>query len=134
MNLKQLEEDFALLERWEDKYRYLIDMGNHLEPLSESEKTRANKVSGCVSQVWLVKEESGGKLNFRGTSDALIVRGLIGLLLLLYSNKTSNEILATDAHKVFEGLGLSSHITPQRSDGFSAMVARIQDWASAVQK
>lgn len=129
MTLKQLEEDFALLEGWEDRYRYLIDMGNHLEPLSAAEKTRPNKISGCVSQVWLVKEEVGDKLNFRGASDALIVRGLIGLLFLIYSGKTRAEILATDAHKIFEALGLATHITPQRSDGFSAMVVRIQKWA-----
>ncbi len=126
MTLEQLEADFALLERWEDRYRYLIDMGNTLEPLSEGEKTRANKVSGCVSQVWLVSAAKGGRFYFRGTSDALIVRGLIALLLLVYSGKRSEEVLSLDAHEIFEKLGLKAHITPQRSDGFSAMVRRIQ--------
>lgn len=137
MTLAQLEEDFALLEQWEDRYRYLIDLGNRLAPLTETEKTRANKVSGCVSQVWLVRDPAGAeagagdKLNFRGTSDALIVRGLIALLLLIYSGKTGQEILAIDAHETFTSLGLAAHITPQRSDGFSAMVKRIQREAGA---
>ena len=134
MTLQRLEEDFALLERWEDKYRYLIEMGNTLLPVSEAEKNRANKVSGCVSQVWLVKERARDKLIFRGTSDALIVRGLIAMLLLIYSNKTSAEILSTDAHTTFERLGLAAHITPQRSDGFSAMVRRIQKDAQSANK
>ncbi len=129
--LAQLEADFALLESWEDRYRTLIHMGNQLESLTAGEKIRGNKVSGCVSQVWLVAQTNEqGKLNFRGTSDALIVRGLIALLLLLYDNKTPREILSIDAAAAFERLGLAAHITPQRSDGFSAMVQRIQKFAT----
>lgn len=129
MTLEALRSDFALLENWEDKYRYIIDMGNHLTPLTEAEKNRNNKVSGCVSQVWLVKGEDRGKLVFRGTSDALIVRGLIALLILLYSGKTPKQILAINAAALFTELGLEEHITPQRSDGFSAMVMYIKKYA-----
>ena len=130
MRLDKLIDDFTLFDRWEDRYRYLIDLGAKLEPIMPDEQTAKNKVSGCVSQVWLVKEEGArGRLRFRGTSDAHIVRGLIMLLLAIYSNKCPQEILAIDAKPVFSRLGLDDHLSPQRSSGFYAMVERIKRYA-----
>ena len=135
MRLETLIDDFALFDRWEDKYRYLIDLGAKLAPLSDAEQTATNKVSGCVSQVWLVREEGeAGRLRFRGTSDAHIVRGLIMLLLAIYSNKCPQEILAIDAAPVFDRLGLEAHLSPQRSSGFYAMVERIKRYARESEK
>ncbi len=127
ITLQQVLDDFALFETWEDKYRYLIDMGNGLAPLSRGEQVAANKVSGCVSQVWLVSGSGdGGRLIFRGTSDAHIVRGLIALLLKIYSDKLPQEVLEADSQGIFERLGFADHLTPQRSSGFYAMVQRIK--------
>ena len=130
--LEELAEEFALLDDWEDRYRYIIDLGRTLEPLSETEHTDTNKVRGCASQVWLVTEpEAGGRLHFRGDSDAHIVRGLIAILLKLYSDRTSGEILAVDAQGAYERLGLSGALTAQRSNGLFSMVERIRRDAAA---
>ena len=130
--LDELTEEFALLDDWEDRYRYIIDLGRTLEPLSETEHTDENKVRGCASQVWLVTEpEAGGRLHFRGDSDAHIVRGLIAILLKLYSDRTSGEILAVDAQGAYERLGLSGALTAQRSNGLFSMVERIRRDAAA---
>ena len=135
MLLETLIDDFALFDRWEDKYRYLIDLGAKLAPLSIEEQIAKNKVSGCVSQVWLVREQGkGGRLIFRGASDAHIVRGLIMLLFAIYSNKCPQEILAIDAAPVFDQLGLEAHLSPQRSSGFYAMVERIKLYARESEK
>ena len=132
--LDELAEEFALLDDWEDRYRYIIDLGRTLEPLSETEHTDENKVRGCASQVWLVTEpEAGGRLHFRGDSDAHIVRGLIAILLKLYSDRTSGEILAVDAQGAYERLGLSGALTAQRSNGLFSMVERIRRDAAAAQ-
>ncbi|HUD52597.1 SufE family protein [Parvibaculum sp.] len=135
MSIESLIEDFAFLDDWEDRYRYVIELGRELEPLSEAEHAPENKVQGCASQVWLVSEarrETGEThLVFRGDSDAHIVRGLIAILLRIYSGHTPEEILAIDAKDIFMKLGLNEHLSPQRSNGLYSMVGRIQADARA---
>jgi cysteine desulfuration protein SufE len=135
MSIESLIEDFSFLDEWEDRYRYVIELGRELAPLSEAEHSPANKVQGCVSQVWLVTEvdtaDTGPRLVFRGDSDAHIVRGLIAILLRIYSGKTPEEILATEARPILEKLGLNEHLSPQRSNGLYSMVGRIQNDARA---
>ncbi|MBO6635168.1 SufE family protein [Parvibaculum sp.] len=136
MSIQDLVDDFEFLGEWEDRYRYVIELGKELEPLSEEEHSPANKVEGCVSQVWLVNElrtadDGTPLLHFRGDSDAHIVRGLIAILMRLYSDKRPAEILDLDARTVFAKLGLDEHLTPQRSNGLYSMVARIQADAKA---
>jgi cysteine desulfuration protein SufE len=122
--------DFELLDDWEDRYRYVIELGRKLEQMSEAEHSAANKVQGCVSQVWLATrvDRSGvsPRLSFIGDSDAHIVRGLIAILFALYSGKTADEILAIDATEKLSLLHLNEHLTPQRSNGLMAMVRRIK--------
>ena len=126
-DLNALAEDFELLGDWEGQIQYVIDLGRTLDPLSEAEHNEANKVRGCASQVWLVTERApDGRLLFRGDSDALIVSGLIAVLLRLYSGRTAQEILAFDAAKAFETLGLSGALSRQRSNGLMSMVERIR--------
>lgn len=131
MTLNEIIENFTFLDDWDDRYRYLIELGRTLEPLPASAYTDANKVLGCASQVWLRTdvETTGGSephIRFRADSDAHIVRGLIAILLTLYSGKTPSEIAVTDAQPLFQELGLSAHLTPQRSNGVRAMVERIK--------
>jgi cysteine desulfuration protein SufE len=129
MNVDELVESFAALGEWEERYRYLIDIGRKLPPLPEAERTEANKVRGCMSQVWLASTLQPGtppRLELRGDSDAHIVKGLIALLFKLYAGRSPREILALDARSVFERLGLESHITMNRRNGFYAMVERIR--------
>lgn len=124
-----LIEDFELLDNWEERYRYVIELGRDLAPLSEADHSAANKVKGCVSQVWLkteVASDSDPVLQFTGDSDAHIVRGLIAILLKLISGKPASYIVATDVRAVFEKIGLTEHLTPQRSNGLFAMVERIK--------
>ena len=135
--IDEIIENFAVLDDWDDRYRYVIELGRTLEPLPESARTEANKVQGCASQVWMAtrrKPNGDGEpiLSFVGDSDAHIVRGLIAILFALYSGKPARDILATDAVAVFDQLGLREHLTPQRSNGFRSMVARIQSDARAV--
>jgi cysteine desulfuration protein SufE len=125
--LDELAEEFSLLDDWEDRYRYIIDLGRTLEPLSEDEHSDANKVRGCASQVWLVTEPKiAGRLKFRGDSDAHIVRGLIAILLKLYTDRSPEEILDVDARGAYERLGLDGALTAQRSNGLFSMVERIR--------
>lgn len=136
MQLDEIISNFDYLEEWEDRYRYLIELGRTLEVLPEGAYTEENKVRGCASQVWLETKhvkDSDGKLIllFRGDSDAHIVRGLVALVLALYSDHTPAEILATDAMPLFEKLGLAAHLTPQRANGLRAMVDRIKSEAQA---
>ncbi|MEQ8823670.1 MAG: SufE family protein [Filomicrobium sp.] len=131
MSLAEIRDDFEFLEDWEDKYRYVIELGKALPDLPEEAKSEANKVRGCVSQVWLETRLEDGKLNFKGDSDAMIVRGLVAILLAIYQDKTPANILETDAREVFQELGLKDHLTPQRSNGFASMVERIQADAKA---
>ncbi|MDR3497777.1 MAG: SufE family protein [Parvibaculum sp.] len=136
MSIEDLIEDFSFLDDWEERYRYVIELGKTLEPLSDEEHSPANKVEGCVSQVWLVTEarkgEDGGtRLVFRGDSDAFIVRGLIAILLRIYSGRTPAEIDAIEARPIFEKLGLNEHLSPQRSNGLYSMVGRVKADAKA---
>ena len=129
-SIEEIIENFDLLEEWDDRYRYLIELGRTLPPLPDEARNDANKVRGCASQVWLetsVKPNgtSGPALSFVGDSDAHIVRGLIAVLFALYSGKGAKYIVSTDAIALFEKLGLRDHLTPQRSNGFRSMVDRI---------
>ncbi len=123
-------EDFELLDNWDDRYRYLIELGRRLPPFPEEARNDATKVQGCASQVWLVSErapsEKGPALAFVGDSDAHIVRGLIAILLALYSGRPASDILAADPAAVFQRIGLKDHLTPQRSNGLRSMVERIR--------
>jgi cysteine desulfuration protein SufE len=135
-SIEEIIENFDLLEEWDDRYRYLIELGRTLPPLPDDARNDVNKVRGCASQVWLATSvkpngSAGPLLTFVGDSDAHIVRGLIAVLFALYSGKGAKDILATDAIKLFEKLGLREHLTPQRSNGFRSMVDRIQRDASA---
>jgi len=138
MTIETIRADFALLDDWEDRYRYVIELGRGLAPLPEALRTDANKVRGCASQVWLAsatrRNGSGGPpvLELRGDSDAHIVRGLIAILFALFEGKTGDEVLRTDARAVFSELGLKEHLTPQRSNGFFSMVERIRSDARVV--
>jgi cysteine desulfuration protein SufE len=127
-------DDFALLDDWEDRYRYVIELGRSLDPLPDEARNPANKVEGCVSQVWLqsrVEGDGDPVISFRGDSDAHIVRGLIAILFALYSGRRASEIASTDATEIFDRLGLREHLTPQRSNGLMAMVERIRGEARA---
>jgi cysteine desulfuration protein SufE len=136
MTIDEIIENFAILDDWDDRYRYVIELGRALAPLPEVARTERNKVQGCASQVWLdthvaADGGAGPVLTFAGDSDAHIVRGLIAILFAIYSGKPARDIVATDAVGVFERLGLREHLTPQRSNGFRSMVRRIQDDARA---
>jgi cysteine desulfuration protein SufE len=136
MTIDDIRENFEVLDDWDDRYRYVIELGRTLEPMPDGEHSAANKVQGCASQVWLSKrvERSGtGEplLKYRGDSDAHIVRGLIAILLTLFSGHTARQILATDAIAVFDEFGFREHLTPQRSNGLRAMVERIRADARA---
>jgi cysteine desulfuration protein SufE len=125
--LDDLADEFELLGDWEERYRHVIDLGRGLAPLSDAERSDANKVRGCASQVWLVTERGAdGRLSFRGDSDAHIVRGLIAILLRLYSGRTADEIAGFDARAAFDRLGLANALSTQRSNGLFAMVERIR--------
>ncbi len=130
--LDELSDEFELLGDWEERYRHVIDLGRALEPLDDAERSDDNKVRGCASQVWLVREgEAEGRLRFRGDSDAHIVRGLIAILLRLYSGRTPADILAFDARAGLDRLGLTGALSTQRSNGLKAMVERIRRDAEA---
>ena len=135
MRVDDIREDFELLDDWEDRYRYVIELGRKLPPFPDNARNDANKVRGCASQVWLTStaELDGGKrvMRFEGDSDAHIVRGLVAVLLAIYNGHTPDEVLAVDAHKIFGDLGLSQHLTQQRSNGLASMVARIKADAAA---
>ena len=135
MKIDQIIHDFDLLDSWDDRYRYVIELGRKLAPLPEADHNEKNKVLGCASQVWLVSEAkpspNGPVLELVGDSDAHIVKGLIAILFALYSGQPARKILDTDALKVFQQLGLGEHLTPQRSNGFRSMVDRIRADAEA---
>ncbi len=129
---EEIAENLSFLDDWEDRYRYIIELGQGLPPLAEDEKNAANKVHGCVSQVWLVSGREGDALTFRGESDAMIVSGLVAVLIALYSGRPAREIAETDAITIFDDLGLREHLTTQRSNGLVAMVNRIRREAREV--
>ena len=125
--LNDLADEFELLGDWEERYRYVIELGKELEPLTDAERSEDNKVRGCASQVWLVTEPQGdGTLKFRGDSDAHIVSGLVAIMLRLYSGRAPADIVAFDAKGAMDKLGLSGALSSQRSNGLKSMVARIQ--------
>jgi cysteine desulfuration protein SufE len=134
-SIDQIIADFDLLDDWEDRYRYLIELGRALPALPDSEKTEKNKVRGCASQVWLstkpATKSEEAVLHFEGDSDALIVRGLVAIALALFDNKTPSEIRATDAEAIFDRLDLRAHLTAQRSNGLRSLVERIRVEAEA---
>jgi cysteine desulfuration protein SufE len=135
-SIDEIVENFELLDEWDDRYRYVIELGRMLPPLADAAHTEANKVRGCASQVWLVSHvnpdgAAGPTLSFEGDSDAHIVRGLIAILFALYSGKPAKAILDTDPEALFEKLGLRENLTPQRSNGLRAMVERIRGEAKA---
>ena len=125
-SLIDLADNFALFEDWEDRYRYLIDLGKHVPDMENSLKTEENKVRGCTSQVWMVAEWRDGRLHFRADSDAQIIRGLIYILGLAYQGRSPGEIDTLDINKTFQDLGLDRHLSPNRRNGFFAMVERIK--------
>jgi len=134
--IDEIVQNFALLDEWDDRYRYVIELGRTLRPLAESAHTNANKVQGCASQVWLLTHvkpdgSAGPVLTFEGDSDAHIVRGLIAILFSLYSGKSARDILAIDALALFDRIGLRENLTPQRSNGLRSMVERIRTEAKA---
>lgn len=130
MDAEALIADFEMLDNWEDRYRYVIELGKALPPFPDEFRTEANKVQGCASQVWLVSRRrdtsDGPVLVYEGDSDAHIVRGLVAVLLTFLSGKTAKDILSTDAIGMFQKLGLEGHLTPQRSNGLRSMVERIR--------
>ncbi|HEU0146088.1 MAG: cysteine desulfuration protein SufE [Bradyrhizobium sp.] len=135
MTIDEIRDNFALLDDWDDRYRYVIELGRTLVPMPEAEHSADNKVQGCASQVWLSKhiDRSAQEpiLNYLGDSDAHIVRGLIAILLTLYSGRTPREVLEIDAPAVFNEFGFRDHLTPQRSNGLRSMVERIRTDARA---
>jgi cysteine desulfuration protein SufE len=131
VDIDEIIENFALLDEWDDRYRYVIELGRGLTPIDERDRNDRNKVRGCASQVWLATTtrpngQGGPVLTFVGDSDAHIVRGLIAILFAVYSGKHAREILSTDAVELFNRIGLREHLTPQRSNGFRSMVERIK--------
>jgi cysteine desulfuration protein SufE len=137
MSIEQIVDDFEVLDSWDDRYRYVIELGRELPQLPDEARSEQNKVQGCASQVWMISKthaaKSGGGpiLEFLGDSDAHIVKGLIAILFALYSGKPAKTILETDALALFNRLGLGDHLTPQRSNGFRSMVERIHSDARA---
>jgi cysteine desulfuration protein SufE len=134
MSLQTIKDDFELLDEWEDRYRYVIELGRQLPPLEATEKCETTKVRGCASQVWLVVDltEGEARFRFRGESDSHIVQGLIAILKAIYDGRTPAEVLETDAIAIFAELGLSDHLTPQRSNGLKSMIERIRSQAQAM--
>jgi cysteine desulfuration protein SufE len=135
-SLDELIENFELIDDWDERYRYLIEIGRDLPPMPEADHTEDNRVRGCASQVWLTRRISRNEtgepvLEFVGDSDAHIVRGLVALTLAVYSGRGASDILATDLMPIFDRLGLSAHLTPQRSNGVRSMVERIKADARA---
>jgi cysteine desulfuration protein SufE len=128
--IDDLLADFEVLDDWEDRYRHVIELGRELPALPEADHTAENKVKGCASQVWITSQAGGPKddpvITFQGDSDALIVKGLVAIAFMIYSGKTARQILATDAGEVLGKLGLSGHLTQQRSNGFASMIQRIK--------
>ena len=125
-DIEILVDEFDLLGDWEQRYRYLIDMGKALPPFPEDARDDTHRVKGCVSQVWLVTRREGDRLVFEADSDAHIVRGLAALLIRLYSGRTAEEIRSVDARDVLARIGLAEHLSPQRSNGLNSMIALIQ--------
>ena len=130
---QEIIEEFSVFEDWMDKYSYLIELGNELDELDPKDKNEQNLIKGCQSRVWLVADKVDGKINFRGESDAVIVKGLVALLLRVVSGRTPKEIMENDLHFI-DDLGLKQHLSPTRSNGLLAMVKQIRLYAVAYNK
>ena len=130
---KEIIEEFSVYSDWMDKYSYLIELGNELKDLDPKEKIDQNLIKGCQSRVWLVADQQNGKINFRGESDAVIVKGLVALLLRVVSGRTPDELIENDLHFI-DDLGLKQHLSPTRSNGLLAMVKQIRLYAVAYKK
>ena len=137
MTIEQVQQDiineFSVYEDWMDKYSYLIELGNELKDLDPQEKIDQNLIKGCQSRVWLVAEIENGVINFRGESDAVIVKGLVALLLRVVSGRTAKELLENELHFI-DDLGLKQHLSPTRSNGLLAMIKQIRLYAVAYNK
>jgi cysteine desulfuration protein SufE len=134
ISLERIEKGFRIMPSWEDRYRFLVQLGRKLEPLEEEAKIEANRVQGCTSNVWLVPDLSADeppRISFRADSDAHIVKGLVALLLVIYSGRTPEEIQEVDAQAILERLDLQAHLSPSRSNGLFSMMERIQTLARA---
>ena len=130
MTIDELTENFEFLDSWEDKYKYIIELGEKLEPLAEEYHTTDWLVRGCQSQVWLVPEKlPDGKIKFSGDSDAMIVKGLIAIVLMIYNNLTSDEIKKLAINDIFASIGLQEHLSPSRRNGLEAMIEKIKHYA-----
>lgn len=132
MRIDELIDNFAFLDGWEEKYQYVIDLGHKLEPLDDAFKTDEWKVQGCQSQVWLVPEVKNGKIHFRGDSDAILVKGIIAIILMIYNNKSTEEIKNIDVAEIFAKLGLEENLTPSRRNGMMSMVEKIKHYANTL--
>jgi cysteine desulfuration protein SufE len=130
---QEIIDEFSVYTDWMDKYGYLIELGNELKELEPKEKTDQNLIKGCQSRVWLVAEMNDGKINFRGESDAVIVKGLVALLLRVVSGRSPRELIENDLHFI-DDLGLKQHLSPTRSNGLLAMVKQIRFYAVAYNK
>lgn len=130
MTIEELIDNFSFLDGWEEKYQYVIDLGHKLEPLDEKFKTDDWKVKGCQSQVWLVPQIKNGVFHFKGDSDAILVKGIISIVLLIYNDKTAAEIKNIDVTKIFVKLGLEENLTPSRRNGMLSMVEKIKQYAA----
>lgn len=131
MTIEELIDNFSFLDGWEEKYQYVIDLGHKIEPLDEKFKTDDWKVKGCQSQVWLVPQIQNGVFHFKGDSDAILVKGIISIVLLIYNDKTAAEIKNIDVTKIFVKLGLEENLTPSRRNGMLSMVEKIKQYAAA---
>lgn len=131
-SIETIRDDFTLLDDWEDKYRYVIELGEQLPPFPDSARDDGHRVQGCVSRVWLIAEVDEGadpQIHLQGDSDAHIVRGLVAIMLALYSGQRASEIEAIDAEETLRALGLDEHLTPQRANGLRSMIKRIKQEA-----
>lgn len=129
-DFENIQADFEFLDDWDDRYKYLIDLGRDLAPYPEEHRDDAHKVKGCASQVWLHAERANGAISLKGDSDAHIVKGLVALLIALYAGKAPAEITALDPAEALKPFDLENHLTPQRSNGLHAMVKRIREIAA----
>jgi len=129
MSIENLIEDFSFLDSWEDRYKYLIELGNNIPRFNDEQKSDEWKVQGCQSQVWIIPHFDKNNIWFEGDSDAIIVRGIIAVVLKIFKDKTAQEILDIDVEKIFDKMGLKEHITPNRRSGMLSMVDKIKYYA-----
>ena len=126
----ELNDNFSFIDTWEDRYKYLIELGNQLPHLPDEKKTDEWRVPGCQSQVWIVPHFENTSIWFEGDSDAIIVRGIIAIVLVIFKDKPAQEILDVDVEEIFDKMGLREHITPNRRSGMLSMVDKIKYYAA----